>query len=358
MLAAIGSGERTFTNIARAAGGVGATPLQRALELLTGKRIVAGELPVSLRPSKDRRYRVTDPYLRFWLHLLGPSMEEIERGRGDLTLARIRENWTSWRGRAIEPLIREALARILPDGQLPAAPLWAATGPAPTTLKSTSSGRTVPPLPRNRSSWAPSSGWSSRPSTGTIWQLFIDTEPLSPTNPFQSWRSRGAALTLRASTPPTAPAICSLPGRCEWWIAGDAREWVGTIRPDAFPQVRGLWWSSASRVAVRKVMRRAIRRADRSGGVALREPGPSCVPVLLLPLRRCRPVSHAGPGPGTRVGSAGRLARGSSAGRSAREVTASGRAVRQWRDPDDPPGGFRAVIGVGAMALSGRPGAR
>ncbi len=64
---------------------------------------------------------MTDPYLRFWLQLLGPSMDEIERGRGDLTLARIRENWTSWRGRAGEPLIREALARMLPDGQLPAA---------------------------------------------------------------------------------------------------------------------------------------------------------------------------------------------------------------------------------------------
>jgi hypothetical protein len=33
------------------------------------------------------------------------------------------ERWTSRRGRAIEPLIREALARILPDGELPAAPV-------------------------------------------------------------------------------------------------------------------------------------------------------------------------------------------------------------------------------------------
>jgi hypothetical protein len=122
VLAAVGSGERTFTNIARAVGGIGATPLQRALELITNKRIGAAELPVSLRPSQDRRYGVTDPYLRFWLHLLGPSMEEIERGRGDLTLARIRENWTSWRDRAVELLVREALARILPDGRLPAAP--------------------------------------------------------------------------------------------------------------------------------------------------------------------------------------------------------------------------------------------
>ncbi len=85
-------------------------------------RVVAAELPVSLRPSKERRYRVADPYLRFWLMFLDPHMAEIERMRGDLTLARIQERWTSWRGRAIEPLVRESLARLLPDGQLPAAP--------------------------------------------------------------------------------------------------------------------------------------------------------------------------------------------------------------------------------------------
>ncbi|MFF4250846.1 ATP-binding protein [Streptomyces sp. NPDC001663] len=122
VLSAIGSGERTFTNIARAAGGIGATPLQRSLATLVDKRVVAAELPVSTRPSKDRRYRVSDPYLRFWLRFLGPAMQEIERGRGDLTLHRVHENWTSWRGRAVEPLVREALARLLPDDQLAAAP--------------------------------------------------------------------------------------------------------------------------------------------------------------------------------------------------------------------------------------------
>ncbi|WP_225849301.1 ATP-binding protein [Streptomyces sp. HPF1205] len=122
VLSAIGSGERTFSNIARAAGGIGGTPLQRALGLLSEKRVIAAELPLSTRPSKDRRYRVADPYLRFWLKHLGPAMQEIERGRGDLTLQRIRANWTSWRGRAVEPLVREALARLLPDANLPAAP--------------------------------------------------------------------------------------------------------------------------------------------------------------------------------------------------------------------------------------------
>ncbi len=122
VLKAIGSGERTFTNIARAAGGIAHTTLTRATELLTAKRVVAAELPLSTRPSKERRYRVADPYLRFWLAFLGPHMAEIERMRGDLTLARIREQWTAWRGRAVEPLVRDSLARLLPDQGLPAAP--------------------------------------------------------------------------------------------------------------------------------------------------------------------------------------------------------------------------------------------
>lgn len=122
VLSSIGSGERTFSNIARAAGGISHSTLARAAELLTGKGIVTGELPISLRPSKERRYRITDPYLRFWLYFLRPAMPEIERRRGDLTLHRISDGWTSWRGRAIEPLVRDALARLLPDRGLPGAP--------------------------------------------------------------------------------------------------------------------------------------------------------------------------------------------------------------------------------------------
>lgn len=121
VLAAIGSGERTFTNIARAAGGISHSTLTRAAELLISKGIVAGELPVSTSPSKERRYRITDSYLRFWLAFLGPHLAEVDRMRSDLTLARIERSWTDWRGRAIEPLVREALARLLPAQGIPAA---------------------------------------------------------------------------------------------------------------------------------------------------------------------------------------------------------------------------------------------
>jgi AAA+ ATPase superfamily predicted ATPase len=122
VLAAIGSGERTFTNIARAAGGIAHSTLTRAIDFLVDKRVVAGELPVSTQPSKERRYRITDSYLRFWLAFVGPHLVEIDRMRSDLTLDRIRHGWTSWRGRAVEPLVRESLARLLPAAGIPAAP--------------------------------------------------------------------------------------------------------------------------------------------------------------------------------------------------------------------------------------------
>src|SRR2546423_7039014 len=74
-------------------------------------------------PSRERRYGITDPYLRFWLRFCEPRMAEIERRRGDITLGRIGSGCGAYRSRAVEPLVREALARLLPDEQLPAAPV-------------------------------------------------------------------------------------------------------------------------------------------------------------------------------------------------------------------------------------------
>jgi AAA+ ATPase superfamily predicted ATPase len=120
VLSAIGSGERTHTLIGRASGGLPATSLSRALQLLGAKRVVEAVTPLSTRSSKETRYYIADPHLRFWLAFLGPHLTEVERGRGDLTLARIRTSWSSWRGRAIEPVVRESLFRLrkggLPEG--------------------------------------------------------------------------------------------------------------------------------------------------------------------------------------------------------------------------------------------------
>ena len=114
VLGQIGSGETTFTTIARAAGGLQATSLNRGLEILTTRRIVVRQVPLSLKPSKEARYRVNDPYLQFWLRFVGPYLPEIDRGRGDRTFERAWRSFRSWRGRAVEPVVREALARLLP----------------------------------------------------------------------------------------------------------------------------------------------------------------------------------------------------------------------------------------------------
>ncbi len=111
---AVGHGERSFSGLSNRSG-VSATSLHRALALLRRKRVVDAEDPLSTaRGGRATRYRITDPYLRFWLRFVGPAMADIERGRSDLALARTEKGWPSYRGRAIEPLVRQALQRLAP----------------------------------------------------------------------------------------------------------------------------------------------------------------------------------------------------------------------------------------------------
>lgn len=121
VLSAIGAGERVYSAIQQRAGMKQST-LSGSLETLERKRIVDKLVPYSARAaSKITRYLVHDPYLRFWLRFVAPSIELVERGRGDVLLERIRESWTSFRGRAIEPIVRGSIERILPNPNFGAA---------------------------------------------------------------------------------------------------------------------------------------------------------------------------------------------------------------------------------------------
>lgn len=115
VLTAIGGyGERTFSGIQQATGGMQAASLSRALDLLTTKRIVAVDQPLSTKAQKEPRYRIDDPALRFWLPFVEPALPEVDRGRGDLALARVSDDaYGSWRGRAIEPVVRASMWRVL-----------------------------------------------------------------------------------------------------------------------------------------------------------------------------------------------------------------------------------------------------
>jgi hypothetical protein len=114
-----GRGERTFSGIQQTTRGTAATTITAALDLLRTKRVVADDLPLSTKASRERRWRVADPALRFWLAFVEPALPDIDRGRGDLALARVQADFPTWRGRAIEPVVRDALGRLLPDADFP-----------------------------------------------------------------------------------------------------------------------------------------------------------------------------------------------------------------------------------------------
>jgi len=83
---------------------------------LLDKGVVDRLTPYSVKASpKNRQYVVADPYLRFWLRFVGPAADAIERGRGELAVADVARCWSTFRGRAIEPIVRQAIEQALPD---------------------------------------------------------------------------------------------------------------------------------------------------------------------------------------------------------------------------------------------------
>lgn len=117
VLTAIGAGERGHGAI-MSRSGVGRGPIDKTLGLLIAKRVVERSTPYAEPGSpKLPRYTVVDPYLRFWLRFIQPSIDLISRGRTDLAVERFESGWIAFRGRAIEPLIRESIERLLPHKQ-------------------------------------------------------------------------------------------------------------------------------------------------------------------------------------------------------------------------------------------------
>lgn len=97
--------------------GAGQTAASRALKILVdAKRVVSMDHPVGTPTStKLRRYRVRDPYLRFWLRFVESQLANIARGRPDIARSVLRRGWSAWRGKAIEPVVHEALFRLAPE---------------------------------------------------------------------------------------------------------------------------------------------------------------------------------------------------------------------------------------------------
>ncbi|GAA0976691.1 ATP-binding protein [Acrocarpospora macrocephala] len=124
VMEAIGAGDRTHANIAATAGSrEGALPSGTLSPLLrqlaVEKQILALDEPLSTRPSKPALYRVADSNLRLYLGILRMTHEQARRGRYEAAFRVVERRWTAWRGRAVEPLIRESLEFAGLAGDLP-----------------------------------------------------------------------------------------------------------------------------------------------------------------------------------------------------------------------------------------------
>jgi len=125
VLDAIGADEVgvvNFSAIAATLGGGKAaeTAVTRAMKVLAEvKQIMAVDFPGGRTSSRLKRYRISDSYLRFWFRFVEPQLRNIEVGRPDLAVAAFRRSWASWRGKAIEPIAREAVLRLAPNMPVP-----------------------------------------------------------------------------------------------------------------------------------------------------------------------------------------------------------------------------------------------
>jgi AAA+ ATPase superfamily predicted ATPase len=116
VIEAIGHGETAHGRIASRSGVKGNTLSDALGVLVDTKRTVDKALPFAVPPGRTAaKYTVLDPYLRFWLRFVGPRMAELSRGRSDLVVDRVLRDWSAYRGRAVEPLVRGALERLLTD---------------------------------------------------------------------------------------------------------------------------------------------------------------------------------------------------------------------------------------------------
>jgi hypothetical protein len=87
--------------------------------LVEDKRVLAVDEPLSTVPGKPALYRVDDSNLRLYLAFLRTAHELTRRGRPEAAFTVVERQWRTWRGRSVEPLIRQSLELAALAGQLP-----------------------------------------------------------------------------------------------------------------------------------------------------------------------------------------------------------------------------------------------
>ena len=120
VIEAVGGAERTYATIAAASGGVPSGTLSPILARLVGeKRVLAVDEPLSVQSGRPALYRIADSNLRLYLAAGRAAQDLVRRGRPDGAFRLVERRWTSWRGKAVEPLVREALLLACAAGATP-----------------------------------------------------------------------------------------------------------------------------------------------------------------------------------------------------------------------------------------------
>jgi uncharacterized protein len=122
VIEAIGGDRRTHSNIAATAGSRAGTIPSGTLSpilhrLVADKHVVAIEEPLSTVSGKPALYRVADSNMAFYLQVGRHAQELVRRGNPAAAADLVARRWTSWRGKAVEPVVRDAL--WLAAGRLP-----------------------------------------------------------------------------------------------------------------------------------------------------------------------------------------------------------------------------------------------
>ncbi len=117
ILSVLGEGLRKRSDISGDTG-IDAANIKRPLDfLIDDKRVLGARRPLSTATSRDTRYEIVDPFLRFYMRFIDRHRGEIERARGRVVASIILRDWSTYRGKAIEAIIRAALDEMIPDAR-------------------------------------------------------------------------------------------------------------------------------------------------------------------------------------------------------------------------------------------------
>lgn len=114
ILPAIATHERTYNAIKQRSGLADST-FKRSMDALLNKGIVTADRPLSTKSSKSKHYRISDSYRWFWFHFINSQLTYVDRSRPEIAMKHFVAGWNSWRERAIGPVIRESVARLILD---------------------------------------------------------------------------------------------------------------------------------------------------------------------------------------------------------------------------------------------------